>query len=358
METRKIQKVGTSTLTVSLPKEWVRQHELEKGDQIYIVDEDDVLKLLPGEAARARMEKRVTNYIINADAIHDQALLERVVVGNYILGRERLVIESESRISQQHLQEIRGAVRRLMGLGIIEETANRVVLQCSIEPAKYPMNPLLKRLYIIGATMVRESIEALVTSDVNLAEDAVSREEDADRMYWLILRLILSAQLDPSLLKDLGMEAPMENVGNRLVAKDLESIADRAEEIAITVKNVLEKDAEIDTRFMKHLKELSEDILDQNEKAVAALLTRDIKSANHAINLAPDIEEAETKLVQSLYKMENGFSIVSARNILEGLISIGGLGQSMAVVAINRYLERSTPLCHAVEEPSAGLRPS
>ncbi len=351
VETRKIQKVGTSTLTVSLPKDWVRQHELKKGDQIYIIDEEDALKLLPGEAARERMEKRLTRYLINADAITEEGLLERVVVGNYILGRERLIIESEARVSAQHLREIRNAVHRLMGLGIIEETPNRVILQCSIEPAKYPMNPLLKRLYIIGATMVKESMEALVTSDRDLAEDAISREDDADRMYWLILRLILSAQQDASLLKDLGMEAPMENVGNRLVAKDLESIADRAEEIAVTVKMALENDVKIDTRLMKHLKELSEDILKQNEKAVGALLSRDVRSANSAINLAPSIEALETKLVEELYKMEDAFSIVAARNILEGLTSIGKLGQSMAVVAINRYLERASALCKPVEEP-------
>src|SRR3989337_2416789 len=115
MESRKIQRVGAATFTVSLPREWV----------------------LPRN-----------------------------------LGRERILIESAARIRSEHQNEIRHAIRRLMGIGIMEETANRVRLQCSLNPSNYPLDALVKRLYNLGFTMLTESVEALLTGDAALAEDA------------------------------------------------------------------------------------------------------------------------------------------------------------------------------------------
>ena len=49
MEARKVQRVGYSTLTVSLPREWVGDVKLKAGDIVSIKREDDgSLKLVPG----------------------------------------------------------------------------------------------------------------------------------------------------------------------------------------------------------------------------------------------------------------------------------------------------------------------
>src|SRR3972149_5225619 len=45
--------------------------------------------------------------------------LERGIVGPHVLGRERVVVRSALRLQSHHLAEIRSAIRRLMGIGII-----------------------------------------------------------------------------------------------------------------------------------------------------------------------------------------------------------------------------------------------
>ena len=48
MESRKIQRVGYSTFSISLPKEWVENTGLKQGDLIMIATEKDgSLKLIP-----------------------------------------------------------------------------------------------------------------------------------------------------------------------------------------------------------------------------------------------------------------------------------------------------------------------
>src|SRR3972149_5817224 len=192
MESRKVQKVGTSTLTISLPKPWVEKFGLKQGDQVFLEEEGSFLKVTP--ASMATRHKGSQEYTIDADLCDEPGILGRIIVGNYVLGRERLVVKGSGRLKSDQVHETREAARRLMGMGIIEETASRIVLQCSIEPSKYPIDALIKRLYNLSSTMLDESIEALLTKDERLAQDALHREDDADMMYWLLLRVPLFAQ--------------------------------------------------------------------------------------------------------------------------------------------------------------------
>jgi phosphate uptake regulator len=349
MESRKIQKVGISTLTISLPKQWAESQNLKKGDQVFIVQEGDSLRLLAPEGARKRLERPVPDYVIDADSIDDDGMLERIIVGNYVLGRERLVVMSGSRLRSEHLDEIRGVTRRLMGLGIIEETGDRTVLQCSVEPSKFPIESLIKRLYNLGKTMLNEAIEALITKDRSLAEDAIRREDDADMMYWLIVRLVLSAQQDDSLISKLGMETRLNNAGYRLISKELETVADCAEAIARNVIELIDRQAEFDWSLLRNLKEIADEAAALYGNGLAALITRDIKLANRTVNASRELEVRLQDFLKVLFNdVEETQELLAMKTIVDNLSRIAEYSHSISNVAFNRYLERSTPLCKAV----------
>ena len=60
MEARKVQRVGYSTLTVSLPRDWVGDVRLKPGDIVSIKREDDgSLKLIPGMERKREEVKNV-----------------------------------------------------------------------------------------------------------------------------------------------------------------------------------------------------------------------------------------------------------------------------------------------------------
>ena len=145
MESRKIQKVGAATLTISLPKDWVTQRNLKKGDQVFIVEEGDSLRILPGPAMEERKRKWET-YVIDADLCDEPGILERIIVGNYVLGRQKVIVRSATRLRSEHVEEVRRTSKKLMGLGIIEETGNKITLQCALDPANYPLDALVKPL--------------------------------------------------------------------------------------------------------------------------------------------------------------------------------------------------------------------
>lgn len=170
MEKRRVQQVGYSTLNVSLPSNWVKAVGLKRGDFLSLTSgPDGSLKLIPSALAESRLAIG-REFIINSDFCDELGMLERVIIGNYILGRESLQISSSKRIRSEHVEEIRSIAKKLIGMGIVEESANQITLQCSIDPSKLQIDTLMRQLSVIVSTMYEETIQALVDFDQELAE--------------------------------------------------------------------------------------------------------------------------------------------------------------------------------------------
>ena len=52
MDTRRIISFGTSSYVVSVPKNWVRENNLKKGDLIHVEDRKDELILSPNSGGK------------------------------------------------------------------------------------------------------------------------------------------------------------------------------------------------------------------------------------------------------------------------------------------------------------------
>ncbi|MEM2960785.1 MAG: phosphate uptake regulator PhoU, partial [Candidatus Bathyarchaeia archaeon] len=195
MEKRRIQLVGRSTLTVSLPASWAKKVEAKKGDFVMILQEKDGSLRIMHDAIRWRPEADV--YVINADLCQGKGLIERLIIAGYVKGYDKIRVVSSNRINKETLREISEAEIKLIGLSVVEEESSNVTLQCSINPADFQLDIVLRRLYTLFSTMLDESIEALMNSNLDLAEEVEGRGLQANRTYSLILRLLNQAQKNP-----------------------------------------------------------------------------------------------------------------------------------------------------------------
>lgn len=95
MEQRKIQKVGKSTLSVSLPKDWAYTAGVKQGDTIYLDrGRNGALRILSKDIVEK--EEKQKEYHINCDMIKEPNLLERLIIGSYLLGVNTIKIFSSS----------------------------------------------------------------------------------------------------------------------------------------------------------------------------------------------------------------------------------------------------------------------
>jgi len=99
LEPRKIQKVGRSTLSISLPRDWVKLSGVQQGDVVFLDQEiDGSLRVL--SPSQFEEETKYTTFCINCDQIQELNLLERLIVGSYMLGVDVIKLVS-STLSQQ-----------------------------------------------------------------------------------------------------------------------------------------------------------------------------------------------------------------------------------------------------------------
>lgn len=349
MEARKVQRVGYSTLTVSLPRDWVEDVKLKAGDIVSIKREDDgSLKLIPGTEHK---REEVKNCVVKADLCTSNNLLTRVITGNYILGHDTIQIVAKDELKKNHLEEIRATTQRLTGLSIVEQTLKQVTLQSFVDPTRFPIYGLMRRLHIIIVSMLEASIKALVERRSELAGEVTHMEEESDRIYWLIVRQLLLAIRDRSVGSKIGIESPVHIAGNRVVAKTLEEMADSAENIA---KEVLAlQDHEIGSEaILNDIAKFNSVVTKISEQTIKALLTSDIILANQAVEMVETAENDERKLTQKvLTYVKDVTEAASLRIIVWNLGQISKYCRMIGEVTINRILEKPTEICEYVPIP-------
>lgn len=338
MESRKVQRVGYSTYSVSLPKDWVKESGLRQGDLVmWYPDKDGSLKLVPSNLVERKTQTE--ECVINSDLCTDPGMLERIIVGNYTLGLDSFSIVSSTRISRAHIDEIRRITHRLMGLGIVQETPERIDLQCSVDPTKFKLDMLMRRLVVIASTIYSEAMQALTESDRELAEDAIRREDEADMMYWLAIRLLLSAQRDRTIADKIGLEEPTHILYYALISRYLEVIADHAESIARRASEFKSSERKTGRQALRNIVNLSELAHNVFLKAMDCIFTGDVDVANNVLEITKVIGSESEKLMKELPEMP------ILRTIVLELARIADTGSGIAVIAINKALEKSSKIC-------------
>jgi phosphate uptake regulator len=233
-------------------------------------------------------------------------------------------------------------------MSIIEEGKTRVILQCSLDPGKYEIETLLRRQGIIAMTMLEEAIQSIIDVDPVLAEDVIYREYEANAFYWLIVRLLNSAQLVKSIAEKISLGGTWMIPENRLIAKCIEKIADNAEKLARRAI-VLIKNREIDTVFQKEmiekLKTLCKLTREAFRNSMACIFSGNIKTASDTLDMKELIDEEEEKLLMS--ELEPHFS-----SIVLCLASVAENSATIAAIAINRALENPTKISQPYVEDS------
>ena len=253
METRKVQRLGPSTLAMTLPAEWAQEHGVNKGDEVSIrMGGKGTLTVLP-ESVSTEESKA----IIHADNL-DAGALERAIVAQYVLGRRVIHVTSGGALGSDHINAVYKAETQLMGLGVIEETPEDIAIRCSVDPEDFTLDNLLERLENTGSTMRSEAVKALAHGNPDLAQRALNRERQANKIFVLLLRLIFTAYQNPNLARAVGLEEGFPLIGYRSVAKNLELTADNAEDIAEIVMEAEGHTLDVDSSTMRQIREFTD----------------------------------------------------------------------------------------------------
>lgn len=343
MEGRKLQRVGRSTLTVSLPTKWIKENGIKPGDLVFVVPEKDgALRIIPSK--HFRQIEVEEEYIINADSCEERGLLERLIVGAYILGKNVIRIISANRIKKNHMEEIRRIVRKLIGLGILEETDNNILLHCSLDPTKFSVDMLIRRMTLIVLTILSDSLQALLKNSEDIAREAIERGDEADTIFYLATRLILCAQEKAEIREQIGLTDILFIPALRSILLSLELIGDYSEDIAKKVMLLKKYRSAVHEDEIKKIYKAGEIAHDIVKESIECIFTGDIKLANSALEKKNALKNEVEKLLHELPEVPYLRAIVSC------IGSVAHVGSMSAEIAINKALrEHSKHLKGIVE---------
>lgn len=138
---RKLVKQGAATMMISLPSKWIKEHKLEKGDEIEVEEREGKLEITTGAKAK---EGKEVNIEVTKENKQD---MKNVLTHAYRKGVTKIIIKGENR-------EIRKDVRLttsdlLLGFEITELNPNKIVIENISEPSEAKYDVILKKTFQI-----------------------------------------------------------------------------------------------------------------------------------------------------------------------------------------------------------------
>jgi phosphate uptake regulator len=264
-ELRKVQRTPTGTFFVCVPRSWAERHGLKKGALVSLEEASDG-KLVVDARFDAEPQLRVA-------VLYAGPFLGREIIGRYLLGFDIIRIEAKDCIDIGVRDVVKSTVCSLVGLEIIEESYSQIVLQCLLEPSGFPPEKILRRSYAIVAGMNRDVVSSLVDGDLQLARSVMARDDESNRLYFLLVRILRTIIQNPGLSEKLGL-SPIDCLDFRLAASLVEAIGDASVQVAA---KVLELDGvRLSVDVCRLLVGLQGFCFEAHEGALKAFLGKDI----------------------------------------------------------------------------------
>ena len=359
LETRKVQKLGYSSLGVSLPKDWAASNGIRPGALVSLAIEDDgSLRVRVGPFEEYPVAAEAT---IDADEWSGPEALTRMITGNYIVGCNTIRLRSREELSPSQLQEIHEAVRGLTGLTIVNQGPKFVTIENFVEPTRFPIDGLLRRLHYLTSRMEKLALGVISGDAKGNIEEVARMELEVDRLYWLVVRQLLLAAQNRTISGRIGVTEPRHLLGDRVVTVGLENVGDLWEELAAGVAPFLKPNRRIPREFAKTIGNLKGKIEEVIELTMTAFFANDLAKANEALDrqaaLTRDIRAAggpgsrPSRAPTGGQLRSNGLFQIVLRPLEHIAKYYGSIGQ----ITINQALERPVhPRAAGVEPPPSG----
>ncbi len=165
---RKLQRLGLSSLVVTLPRRWVEAHGLKPGDLVYVIDEGDRLRIVPAQPSEARKSYRFDAYKLAMPQLASAAL-----TCLYVNNLNDVIVDLKG-MGEEGLRQLKQTSMRLLGLEVTqldsERASVRIVLDDSRADPKMAIKGLGSAVGNIAELLRRASSgEALGSDEVEVA---------------------------------------------------------------------------------------------------------------------------------------------------------------------------------------------
>jgi phosphate uptake regulator len=255
-------------------------------------NEDNSISLFPSEASDSQI-KDVT--ILYSESSVDSLINQ--IYGAYLLGYSDIRIKGKRQILFEHREHIKLTMRKLVGLEIVDEDNSNIAIQFLLDANTLDAEKILRRMNSIVGGMYRDALDGLRLKSEDIKNLIFSRDDEVDRQYFLLVRLIRSAMVDQKLARKLNL-SNIDILDYRIAANHLESAGDYIGEFASTVPSISR------TKIVDEISEAGSYVEKMQEKSVAAFTKKNRSESIGMIKMYNEFRLIMDSIKELLAKIE------------------------------------------------------
>jgi len=223
MHTRKLIGFGRNSFVISLPKEWVERNKLQKGQDVFLIEDTQGLRVVISPQGKPE-EKRIT---INTEK-KEYPFIRTEIITAYLNGNHVIEIRGAALSEPALAQKIRELIKDLTGLEIVDETSSKIVVRDLIDLNQVSLQKMVQRIDLIIRSMIEDTIQC---QEACYMDNIMHRDKDVNRLVFLVFRLIKSCFADPKIASI--FDIPKQKlITYWLVTMRLEKIGDQMKRVA------------------------------------------------------------------------------------------------------------------------------
>ncbi len=318
---RRLQQTGGkngSSFLIILPKGWVVRQNLKKGDPVVVAEREDGCLIIDPRLPKAG-EFRTTT-------VRMEPNLKWAITSKYLLGFDEIRVVSDRQITSQERENVRRIINRFVALEITDEDDYQIVVQCLVDPSTLPVHKAMRRMNLIAARMLADAISAYFGGDTTTAEWVVQRDDEVDRLFFLIVRELRSAIQYPRMAEKMNIR-PVEALDFRLAAQYIERIADLAVDIAA---RTAERPSE---GVIDGLGRIAERVMEMLKRAVSNLFKFAPEKVAWVIQSEKQVSDEIARLRQRLIATPDG-ATQEHLTVLDCLLRVSEASRDIADLAL------------------------
>ncbi|MFZ0830164.1 MAG: PhoU domain-containing protein [Thermoplasmata archaeon] len=327
--------MGTVTIGVSLPREWVGTRNLAVGSTVFLralADGSLLIQDRDPTAAHASVD-----VFVQPDRSREHIF--RDLVAAYLAGAREFVIHETGGISPETVAVAKTFARRTLQPEIVSEDRGVLILRDVSRGAELDVAALLRRMFQIVLALQQEAARTWSEPDRWRGVRWEHRDDEVDRHAWLIERILALrlAYAVPGTETELPVDRPLQTL---VLVRSLERIGDHAVQIA--EQGFRWAETSPPERLARLLSEFHGQVLDQLRAAFrVASEERDAGHANDVIDVGEALHATYTTLTESLFTRggTNGMSALAAVPlglILQSIDRTVSYAQDIAEVGLDR----------------------
>ena len=268
MHIRKVVQSGPSSFTIALPKKWIIENKVRKGDLIYIrpakgADLNITTTLLP--------EKKEPQELV-IDIIDKQPeKVRRELISAYLRDYSKITIKGKNLDELENI--IRNEVNNLIGFEVVDRKSEKIIIENFLDPSKTNIKETLRKTDNIVREMIQETIGLAINKQ---SADTIARwDMDVNRLTFLVMKILSLSLRDREIEENIALSRS-EILVFWDVIKNIERIGDYVKRSARYIVILREKKSP----ELKKVSGLYKEITEHYNNVLSAFYKKSIEKAD------------------------------------------------------------------------------